>query len=118
MVGFDRDSRGDVKTTRFTREMEAQLRSVVDAGHGQYIRPRQGEIGIEQVRRAIGNLRRAEIAASQQTVYDELAGWMLVPAFVLLLIGSQLPPERLGRKASEKPAARPPRKPRRQKGVL
>lgn len=118
MVGFDRDSRGEVKTTRFTPEMETQLRSVVDAGHGQYIRPRQGEIGIEQVRRAIANLRRAEIAASQQTVYDELAGWMLVPAFVLLLIGSVFVPERLGRKASEKPAARPPRKPRRQKGVL
>ncbi|MBL8683877.1 MAG: VWA domain-containing protein [Myxococcales bacterium] len=118
MVGFERDSRGEVKTTRFTPEMETQLRSVVDAGRGQYIRPRQGEIGIEQVRRAIANLRRAEIAASQQTVYDELAGWLLAPAFVLLLVGSVFVPERLGRKASEKPAPRPARKPRRKKGVL
>ncbi len=118
MVGFERDARGEVKTTRFTPEMETQLRAVVDAGHGQYIRPRQGEIGIEQVRRAVAGLRRAEIAASQQTVYDELAGWFLLPAFVLLLIGSALVPERLGRKASERPVARPARKKRRVKGVL
>jgi Ca-activated chloride channel family protein len=118
MVGFERDSRGEVKTTRFTPEMETQLRSVVEAGRGQYIRPRQGEIGIEQVRRAVAGLRRAEIAASQQTVYDELAGWFLLPAFVLLLIGSALVPERLGRKASERPVARPVRKKRRVKGVL
>jgi hypothetical protein len=34
------------------------------------------------------------------------------------LIGSVFVPERLGRRASEKPAARPARKPRRKKGVL
>jgi hypothetical protein len=118
MVGFDRNSRGEVKTTRFTPEMETQLRAVAEAGHGQYIRPRQGEIGVEQVRRAIANLRRSEIAASQQTVYDELAGWLLAPAFVLLLIGSVFVPERLGRNVREKLVARPARRSRRQKGVL
>jgi Ca-activated chloride channel family protein len=118
MVGFDRNSRGEVKTTRFTPEMETQLRAVAEAGHGQYIRPRQGEIGVEQVRRAIANLRRSEIAASQQTVYDELAGWLLAPAFLLLLIGSVFVPERLGRNVREKLVARPARRSRRQKGVL
>jgi Ca-activated chloride channel family protein len=118
MVGFERDSRGEVKTTRFTPEMETQLRAVVEAGRGQYIRPRQGEIGIEQVRRAIAGLRRAEVAASQQTVYDELAGWFLLPAFALLLIASTLVPERVGRAEGERVARRPRPRARRQKGVL
>ncbi len=96
MVGFERNSQGEIKTTQFSAEMETQLRAVVEAGHGQYFRPRQGEVGIEQVRRAIGNLRRAEIAASQQTVYDELSGWFLAPAFALLAIATLFVPERLG----------------------
>ncbi|MDP3276161.1 MAG: VWA domain-containing protein [Deltaproteobacteria bacterium] len=119
MVGFERDSRGEVKTTRFSPEMETQLRGVVEAGHGQYIRPRTGEVGIEQLRRAISGLRRAEIAASQQTVYDELAGWFVLPAFVLLVLASTLVPERLAPlRAKALPAKVRKRKAKRTKGVL
>ena len=55
--------------------MEAQLRATAEAGHGRYFRARQGEVGIESVRRQIAGLRRAEIAATQQTVFDELMIW-------------------------------------------
>ena len=90
-------------------------RSVVEAGHGQYFRPRAGEVGIEQVRRAIGNLRRAEIAASQQTVYDELVGWFLAPAFLLLAVGTMFVPERIG--ALMAPAPKPTKKRKTKRGA-
>lgn len=90
-AGFDRDSRGEVKTTSFTPSMEQQLQSVAQAGNGRYFRPRTGEVGIEAIRREIAGLRRAEISNSQQTVYDELMLWFAAPAFVLLALGGALP---------------------------
>ncbi len=98
MMGFERDSHGQVKMTQFTPEMEAQLREVASAGNGRYFRARQGEVGIEQVRREIATLRRAEIAATQQTVYDEKMQWPVAIAFLLLVVSSALVPERIVRR--------------------
>jgi Ca-activated chloride channel family protein len=98
IVGMERDSHGEIKTTSFTPEMETQLRAVAQAGNGQYFRARQGEVGIEAVRRQLAGLRRAEIAATQQTVYDELGTWFVLPAFVLLVAAGALVPERVVRK--------------------
>jgi Ca-activated chloride channel family protein len=98
MAGYERDSRGQVKTTQFSPEMETQLRAVAQAGGGKYFRARQGEVGIEAVRRELSGLRRAEIAATQHTVYDELMVWFLLPAFVLLVAAGTLVPERVVRR--------------------
>ena len=101
MAGFERDSHGQIKMTQFTPSMEAQLRETAQAGNGHYFRARQGEVGIEQVRREVASLRRAEIAATQQTVYDELMQWPVLIAFILLLVGSTLVPERIVRRRAE-----------------
>jgi Ca-activated chloride channel family protein len=106
VAGYERDSRGQIKTTQFTPEMETQLRAVAQAGNGRYFRARQGEVGIEAVRREIAGLRRAEIAATQQTVYDELMVWFLLPAFVLLVAAGVLVPERVVRHARGRAGAR------------
>lgn len=95
MVGLERDSRGQIKMTAFTPEMETQLRAVAQAGNGRYFRARAGDIGIEAVRREVANLRRAEIAATQQTVFDELMMWFVLPAFVLLVAAGTVVPERI-----------------------
>ncbi len=97
-VGYERDSHGEIKHTEFTPEMEQQLRQVATEGHGQYFRPRTGEVGIEAVRRAIARLRRAEVSESQQTVYEELVLPVLIPAFILLVAASVLVPERVLRR--------------------
>lgn len=98
MVGFERNSRGEIKTTQFTPEMEAQLRAVAQAGNGRYFRARAGEVGIEAVRREISRLRRAEIAATQHTVFDELMPVFLLPAFALMVLAGTVVPERLVRR--------------------
>lgn len=91
MVGFERDSHGNIKTTQFTPQMETQLRNVAQAGNGRYTRAAHGEVGIESVRRELARLRRSEIAASQQTVFDELMSLFAVPGFVLLVLASLWP---------------------------
>jgi Ca-activated chloride channel family protein len=98
MAGYERDSRGEVKQTQFTDAMEQQLRTVAQEGNGMYFRPRQGEVGIDAVRRRLAQLRRAEIAETQKTLYEELVLPVLVPAFVLLVVASALVPERIRRK--------------------
>ena len=77
--------------------MEQQLRAVAQAGNGMYFRPRQGEVGIDAVRRRLSQLRRAEIAETQKTLYEELVLPVLLPAFVLLVVASALVPERIRR---------------------
>ncbi len=101
MVGYERDSRGEVKHTQFTPEMERQLRAVAQEGHGMYFRPRPGEVGIDAVRRQMARLRRSELSESQKTVYEELVHPVLIPAFVLLLLASGLIPERVKKKRAE-----------------
>jgi Ca-activated chloride channel homolog len=98
MVGYERDSRGEVKQTQFTPQMEQQLRQVATEGNGQYFRPQQGEVGIEQVRRQLARLRRAELAETQKTLYEELVLPVVIPAFLLLILASVLVPERVRRK--------------------
>jgi Ca-activated chloride channel family protein len=101
MVGYERDSRGEVKHTQFTPEMEQQLRAVAAAGNGEYFRPEAGQVGIDAVRRSFARLRRAELAETQKTLYEELVLPVLVPAFVLLVFASVLVPERLRRKEAQ-----------------
>lgn len=98
MVGYERDSHGDVKHTQFTPAMEQQLRQVAQEGNGSYFRPRTGEVGIDAVRRRLAQLRRAEIAETQKTLYEELVLPVLIPAFILLVVASVLVPERVRRK--------------------
>lgn len=98
MVGFERDSRGQIKMTAFTPEMETQLREVARVGNGRYFRPRSGEVGIEAIRREIAGLRRAEIAATQQTVFDTRMAWFVLPAFILLVLSGVAVPERIVRR--------------------
>lgn len=97
MVGYERDSRGEVKQTQFTPQMEQQLRAVAQAGNGAYFHPTAGEVGIDAVRRQLASLRRADIAETQQTVYEELLLPFLIPAFVLLVVATALVPERVRR---------------------
>jgi Ca-activated chloride channel family protein len=101
MAGYERDSRGEIKQTQFTAQMEQQLRNVATEGHGTYFRPRTGEVGIDAVRRALSRLRRSEVSETQRTVYEELAWVVLGPAFVLLLVASGLLPERVRRRAGQ-----------------
>lgn len=104
-VGYERDSRGEIKHTQFTPQMEEQLRSVAREGNGQYFRPRNGEVGIDAVRRQLARLRRSEIAESQQTVYEEIAWPFVVPAFLLLFAAAVLVPERVRRASPPKERA-------------
>lgn len=100
MAGYERDSRGEIKQTQFTPQMEQQLRSVATEGHGTYFRPRAGEVGIDAVRRQLARLRRSEVSETQRTVYEELAWVALFPAFALLVVASGLLPERVRRRAA------------------
>jgi Ca-activated chloride channel family protein len=113
VAGFMRDPHtGQVVTTAFTPEMETQLRAVAEAGHGRYFRAHAGEVGIEAVRREIAGLRRAEIAATQQTVTDTRMALFVLPAFILLVLASTLVPERIVRRragAGGGDSAAPPR---------
>ncbi|MEZ4394729.1 MAG: VWA domain-containing protein [Polyangiales bacterium] len=97
MVGTELDSRGQPKLTQFTPQMEQQLRAIAEAGHGQYFRPRVGEVGIDAIRRQLSRLRRTEVSETQRTVYEELAAPFLAAAFALLLLATFLVPERVRR---------------------
>ena len=97
MVGTELDSRGQPKLTQFTPQMEQQLRSIAQEGHGQYFRPRTGEVGIDAIRRQLARLRRTEVSETQRTVYEEVGGVALGAAFALLLLATFLIPERVRR---------------------
>lgn len=103
MVGTEIDSRGQPKLTQFTPQMEQQLRAIAQEGHGQYFRPRTGEVGIDAIRRQLARLRRSEVSEAQRTVYEELAVPVLSAAFVLLLLASIVLPERVRRRAEVRP---------------
>jgi hypothetical protein len=105
MAGYERDSRGEIKLTQFTPQMEQQLRNVATEGHGTVLPPARGRGGHR--RRATAALAAASLGGleTQRTVYEELAWVVLFPAFALLVVASGLLPERVRRRAGQGGAA-------------
>jgi Ca-activated chloride channel family protein len=91
-LGYMRDpSTGAAITSRLSPEGDATLRQIANVTHGHYFRARPGQVGLEQVRRQLANLKRAELKARRVTIYDEVYDWFLLPAFILLLLEASLP---------------------------
>ena len=103
-LGYMRDASGAPITSRLSPEGEATLRQIANVTHGRYFRARPGSVGLEQVRRQLARLKRAELRARRVTIYDEVFDWFLLPAFVLLLLEAALPDGFRRRRSLEVPA--------------
>ncbi|MCC7539767.1 MAG: VWA domain-containing protein [Deltaproteobacteria bacterium] len=90
-TGYMRDEQGNPITSALTAENERQLRDIARAANGKFFRAREGEIGMEAVRREMRRMRAEELRARRVTVYEEVYAVFLVPAFLLVVLGTLLP---------------------------
>ena len=107
-TGYLRDDEGRPVTTALTSEIEATLRQIATNSGGQYIRAGRGRIGVEEIRRAMRRMKQQENRARRVTVHEDRYVFVLVPAFLLLLLEALLPDAWVGRRR-RKPTP-PPRR--------
>ncbi|MFH1436829.1 MAG: VWA domain-containing protein [Pseudomonadota bacterium] len=86
--GFKQDSDGSYVTTSLTPENEDGLKQIAKNTKGIYIRSAPGKISVFPVAEEIRKLKQAELKARKVTIYDEFYLWLLIPAFILLVLES------------------------------
>lgn len=105
-----RDEAGNPVLTALTRENEEQLEQIAEVSHGRYFRAPRGQVGVDQIRRELRQLRQHENEARRITVHEARYALALLPALLLLLLEAILPEAWIGRRR-RKPA--PPKRKRR-----
>jgi len=80
-----RDDQGKPLTTQLSAEGEAQLARVASVTGGTIVRAEHGDIGIDQIARALQKMMHVELGEKVETVYAEEYAWPLGLAVVLLL---------------------------------
>jgi Ca-activated chloride channel family protein len=84
--GFQQDVDGKYVTTSLSPENEEKLKEIARDTKGIYIRSAPGKINIFPVIEEIRRMKQEEIKARKVTIYDEFYIWLLLPAFLLLLV--------------------------------
>ncbi|MBX3272918.1 MAG: VWA domain-containing protein [Sandaracinaceae bacterium] len=105
-----RDAAGNPVLTALTRENEQQLEQIAEATGGRYFRAPRGQVGVDQIRRELRQLRQHENEARRVTVHEARYALALFPALLLLLLEAILPEAWIGRR---RPAPKPRRTRRR-----
>lgn len=103
LTGHLRDRSGNLVMTALTPENEETLKEIAAITGGQYVRAREGTVGIDQIRAAIGRLQESEQKARRVTVHENRFALVLLPAFLLLVLEGLLPEAWLLRRRREAP---------------
>ncbi|MGB5813352.1 MAG: VWA domain-containing protein [Polyangiales bacterium] len=91
LTGHIKDSNGSLVMTALTDENEATLKTIASITGGQYVRAREGTVGVDQIRAAIDRLQESEQKARRVTVHENRFALVLLPAFLLLVLEGLLP---------------------------
>ncbi|MEM9069879.1 MAG: VWA domain-containing protein [Myxococcota bacterium] len=100
-TGYLRDDNGDVVHTSLTAENEEQLTEIAERTGGEYLRARQGGVGIDQVRRHMRALHQSVQESRRITVHENRYALILLPGFLLLILESLLPEAWVGRRRKD-----------------
>jgi Ca-activated chloride channel family protein len=111
-TGHLRDAEGNPVLTALTAANEEQLEQIAEVSHGRYFRAPRGQVGVDQIRHELRQLRQHENESRRVTVHEARYALALLPALLLLLFESILPDAWIGRRR-RKPA---PERKRRRKG--
>jgi Ca-activated chloride channel homolog len=101
-TGYMRDDKGNPVLTALTKDAEDQLKQIAQITGGAYFAPRQGSVGVEQIRAQIRRMKQTELKARRVTVHEERYALVLLLAFLLIVLEALLPegvvlPRRVGR---------------------
>ena len=106
-TGHLRDSDGNPVLSALTPENEATLERVAEVTGGRYFRAPRGQVGVDQIRNELRQMRQHENEARRVTVHEARYALALLPAFLLLLLEAIFPDAWIGRR---RVAAAPPKR--------
>lgn len=90
-TGYVRDESGNPVLSTLTKDAEDQLRKVAQVTSGSYFEPRQGGVGIEEIRAQMKKMKQSELKARKVTVHEERYALVLLLAFLLVVLEALLP---------------------------
>lgn len=90
-TGYVRDEQGNPVLSALTDQNEAQLRSIAQTGKGKYFRAREGTVGVDEIRTLMHGMKQAENKARKVSIAEDRYAWVLLAAFLLLLLEALLP---------------------------
>lgn len=91
LTGHMKDSVGRLVMTALSAENEETLKEIASITGGQYFRAREGTVGVDQIRVALGKLQASEQKARRVTVHENRFALVLLPAFLLIVLEGLLP---------------------------
>jgi Ca-activated chloride channel family protein len=90
-TGYMRDDQGNPILSSLSKEAEDQLKQIASITHGSYFEPRQGSIGVDQVRAQMRKMKQSELKSRRVTVHEERYALVLLLAFLLIVLEALLP---------------------------
>jgi Ca-activated chloride channel family protein len=90
-TGYVRDEQGNPVLSALTDQNEAQLRSIAQTGKGKYFRAREGTVGVDEIRTLMHGMKQAENKARKVSIAEDRYAWVLLLAYLLLLLEALLP---------------------------
>jgi Ca-activated chloride channel family protein len=90
-TGYMRDDNGNPILSTLSKEAEEQLKKVAQTTGGAYFEPRQGEVGVDQIRARMRKMKQSELKARRVTVHEERYALVLLLAFLLIVLEALLP---------------------------
>jgi Ca-activated chloride channel family protein len=90
-TGYMRDDKGSPILTTLTKEAETQLKQIAQTTGGAYFEPRQGGVGVDEIRARMRKMKQGELKARRVTVQEERYAVVLLLAFLLIVLESLLP---------------------------
>jgi len=91
LTGHMKHRDGRLVMTSLSPENEEVLKEIAQITGGQYVRAREGTVGVDQIRAAIGKLQATEQKARRVTVHENRFALVLLPAFLLVVLEGLLP---------------------------
>lgn len=90
-TGYMRDEKGNPIVSALSKEGEDQLKKVAEVTGGAYFEPRQGSVGVDQIRAQMRKMKQSELKARRVTVHEERYALVLLLAFLLIVLEALLP---------------------------
>jgi Ca-activated chloride channel homolog len=90
-TGYLRDDKGNPIVTALTSENEKQLQEIASTTGGKYFRARPGSVGMDQIRQEMRRMKQSELRARRITIHEERYAFVLLLAFLLIVLEALLP---------------------------